>query len=405
MPTLRPYQEVGRDFLASMRHALLADSMRVGKTPQAILAAKQIKSNKTLIVCPAIAVPQWKSEWWRWWPEANHQAVVVSYDGLRNGKDNLLSHEWDLAIVDECHFAKNPEAQRTKLIYSKGGLGHKAKRMWVLSGTPATKSAADLWPMLVAFGATQMGFSAFVDRYCKVNAFTGRIIGTKSYMAPEVRGLLAKIMLRRTLAEVAPQLPPIAFDFLNVELSGPADVKIPDHITDAHLPAWIDAHAALDTEDRQAVATAKVPALVEHIVFALENGLIERVVCFGWHKAPLEALATELQMRGIGVGVITGKTSPKQRAWVQEQFKDGSVKVVVANILAAGTAIDLSAASHGYFLELDWLPANNVQAANRLVNIDKGPVSFDIATVAGSADERVQKVLLTRARELATIYS
>ena len=404
--TLRPYQEIGRDFLAARRHALLADSMRVGKTPQAILAAKTVKSNKTIIVCPAIAAPQWNSEWWRWWPEANHHPTVMSYDRLRINQDSVLMTEWDLAIVDECHFAKNPETQRTKLIYGKGGLGHKAKRMWVLSGTPATKSAADLWPMLVAFGVVGMGYSTFCDRYCTVNRFTGRITGTKVERTPELRGLLNKIMLRRTLAEVAPELPPIAFDFLNVDLAEPADVQIPDHITDAHLPAWVEAHAAIDSEDRQAVAMAKVPALVDHVCFALENELLEKTVVYGWHTAPLEALATELQMRGIGVGVLTGRTSPKQREWVQEQFKRGSIKVVVANILAAGTAIDLSVASHGYFLELDWLPANNVQAANRLVSMMKAaPVSFDVVTVPGSADQRIQKVLLTRARELATIYS
>ena len=57
MLTLRPYQEVGRDFLAARRHALLADEMRVGKTPQAILAAEKVGAQRTLVVCPAIAVP------------------------------------------------------------------------------------------------------------------------------------------------------------------------------------------------------------------------------------------------------------------------------------------------------------------------------------------------------------
>ena len=60
---LRPYQEIGRDFLAARRHALLADAMRVGKTPQAILAAAKLSASKAIVVCPAIAVPQWRAEW------------------------------------------------------------------------------------------------------------------------------------------------------------------------------------------------------------------------------------------------------------------------------------------------------------------------------------------------------
>ena len=376
--------------------------MRVGKTPQAILAAAKIDATKSIVVCPAIAVPQWNAEWRRW--AGPRTPIVVSYDRLRINSKTILAEDWDLAIVDECHFAKNPEAQRTKLIYGKEGLGHKARRMWVLSGTPATKSAADLWPMLVAFGATQMGYSSFCDRYCTFAGWPKRVSGTNPMRVAELRQMLDKIMLRRTLAEVAPELPPIAFDFLYVEPSN-TDIAIPEHITDAHLPAWVDAHAGVDRTDRQAVAMAKVSRLSENVAFAINNGLLDKAVVFGWHTAPLEALAAQLQTHGIGVGLLTGKTSPKQREWIQAQFKTGSVQVVVANILAAGTAIDLSVAKHGWFLELDWLPANNVQAANRLVAIGGGPVSFDVATWPGSADERIQKVLLTRARELATIYS
>ena len=63
---LRPYQIVGRDFLLSHSRALLADEMRVGKTPQAILAAAAA-GGSSLVVCPAIAVSQWRREWQRWW--------------------------------------------------------------------------------------------------------------------------------------------------------------------------------------------------------------------------------------------------------------------------------------------------------------------------------------------------
>ena len=194
--------------------------MRVGKTPQAILAAQEVGAARVIVVCPAIAVPQWEAEFKRWWTRitgGTPYAKVVSYDRLRLNADELLAADWDLAIVDECHFAKNPEAQRTKLIYGKGGLGHKAKRMWVLSGTPATKSAADLWPMLVAFGATGMGYSSFCDRYCTFTGWPKRVSGTNPLRVAELRQMLDKIMLRRTLAEVAPDPPPIAFDFLNVE--------------------------------------------------------------------------------------------------------------------------------------------------------------------------------------------
>lgn len=406
MPELRHYQEESRDFLAARRYALLADEPRVGKTPPAIRAAHKQGAQSILVATQAIAVPQWEAEIVRWWPSGPLPRFRVwSYDRAREMWASGLRGTVDVFIPDECHMAGNPEAERTKMVYGKTGFAQQSGAVWPLSGSPAPKSVASLWPVYYAFGVTKLHYQEFVDRYCTFNKWTGRVIGTNTYRLAELQKMRQGVVLRRTRKEVAPELPDIDFRFLNITPTG-VDVKIPEHITDAHLPAWIDAHAKVDSEDRQAVALAKVPALVEHIVFAIENGLLDKTVVFGWHTAPLEALAAALQARGIGVGLITGKTSPKQRQWVLEQHKSGSVQVVAANLLAGGMAVDMSAADHGFFLELDWLPGNNYQAASRLVSIEKlRPVSFDVVTWPGSFDERVQKVLLTRSQELAKLYS
>ena len=403
MLTLRPYQEVGRDFLAARRHALLADEMRVGKTPQAILAAEKVGAQRTLVVCPAIAVPQWHAEWWRWWPQSNVAPTVVSYDRLRLNAAGLLDQEYDLAIMDECHFAKNPAAQRTKLVYGRGGVGWCAKRLWVLSGTPATKHAAELWPMLRAFGATGMTYDDFIRYFCMVEPFTQRVVGTQPKKIPEVRALLAKIMLRRTRKEVAPDMPAIGFSYLRAEID--ADVQYPEGLADDALLAWLESHPTTDREDRIAVAHAKAKVLEDEIVEVIQSGQIKQTVVFGWHVEPLRELAMRLSARGIPAATLQGDTPTGQRQRVQADFREGRLGVVCANILAAGTAIDLSAASHGYFLELDWLPGQNMQAANRLVSMDKAePVTFDVVTWPGSADDRVQRVLLRRAQELGKMY-
>ncbi len=398
MLTPRPYQIEGRDFLAARRFALLADEMRVGKTPQAILAAKMLNISNIIVVCPAIAVEHWHREFKRWGDRPVWLGLqVFSYDGLRNNADVLLDRRYDLAIVDECHFAKNPEAQRTKLIYGKGGLGWCADRLWALSGTPAPKHAAELWPMLRAFGVVKMTYDEFVYRYCAVNSFTLQITGTKEAMIPELRALLAKVMLRRTRAQVAPDMPAIDYQFLEVNIDGAVDLK----------PGAEDRlDSSVDTEDRQAVAMAKVPALAEQIAFAIENGLLKQTVCFGWHVAPLEQLQFDLHFKGIrDVACITGKTSLKERERIQAGFKAGQIKVICGNILACGTAIDLSAARHAYLLEMDWVPGNNVQAVNRLVSLDKlDKVTVDCCTMPGTVDDRVQRVLIRRVKELSQLY-
>lgn len=400
---LRPYQEAGRDFLAARRHAYLGDEMRLGKSPQAILAAQKACVRSAIVVCPAIAVSHWKAEWAKWWPECRFAPLVVSYDRLRLDAARILEDLYDVAIVDEAHFAKNPEAQRTKLVFGKGGLGWRASRMWALSGTPAPKNASELWPVLRAFGATIMTFPEFVARYCYTNA-DGRVLGTKPTHIHELKATLATVLLRRTRRDVAPEMPEIGFEFLEVTPASPADLTLPAGASDADLLRWIEDRAAPE-DDRIAVALSKVPALVEEITEAMTAGHYRQTVVFGWHVEPLLAVAEGLSKVGVDARVINGATSATHRSAIQRAFHDGHLPVICANIAAAGTAIDLSAASHGYFLEMDWTPGSNLQAANRLVSMTKKePVTYDIVTWPGSMDDVIQKILLRRVKELAKLY-
>jgi SNF2 family DNA or RNA helicase len=373
--------------------------MRVGKTPQAILAAAHVDAKYIMIVCPAIAVPQWKQEIKRWWPENKKVApTVISYDTARRFTWTERTR-YDVAIVDECHFAKNPSAQRTKAIFGKGGLGHHADRVWCLSGTPVTKHAGEFWPMLIAFGGTTLTYWQFCQHFCDYDWTKTKIVGTKQSKIPELRAILAKFMLRRSRKQVAPDMPDIDFQFLAVEPVSRVD---------------LDDGALLDTErehfssgyetSRKEVAVAKALPLVEEIAACLERGDYRQTVAFGWHRDAIQAVRDGLRARGISADQLVGGDSDSQREWFQQEFKNGGTRVLVCQIAAAGTAIDLSAASHGYFLELDWLPANNIQAANRLVSLQKDePVTFDVCTWPGSVDDKVQRVLLRRTREIKEI--
>lgn len=150
---------------------------------------------------------------------------------------------------------------------------------------------------------------------------------------------------------------------------------------------------------------AKAKPLLEEVLSCLSEGQYDRTVVFGWHVEPLKWLAAELTKQGWKAETLMGSTSRSQRERVQHEFQSGQMPVICANILTAGTAIDLSAADHGYFLELDWVPGNNTQAANRLVSMGKDePVTFDVVTWPGSVDDAVQRILLTRTRQLSKLY-
>lgn len=407
MLTLRPYQIEGRDFLASRRFALLADEMRVGKTPQAILAAHKIGAQSLLVVCPAIAVPQWKVEIERWWPSGPlPRRMVWSYDRARMSWEGGLRGAVDVLIPDECHYAKNPEAARTAMVYGKDGFSRHAGAVWPLSGTPVTRHAGEFWPMLVAFGITRMTYEQFCRHFCEYDWTKTKIKGTKQSRIPELRALLAPIMLRRTRKQVAPEMPEISFEFLAVDPVSKADLNVPLSMrSDALLERYVGYGGdSLVDASRKEVAIAKALPLVEEIAGCLERADYKQTVVFAWHRDAIEAVKDGLRVRGISADPLMGGDSSSRRAWYQQEFKNGGTQVLVCQIIAAGTAIDLSAASHGYFLELSWLPADNVQAANRLVSMMKDePVTFDICTAPGTIDDRVQRILLRRSQELRTM--
>lgn len=402
-----PYQIVGSEFLAARRFALLGDEMRVRKSRQAIMAAEKLDLKSIIVVCPAIAIAHWRAEFQRWWPTCTADVEVISYDRLRRSERKEVLKHRDLAIVDECHFAKNPEAKRTKMVYGKGGLGWVCDRLWALSGTPAPKHAGELWPMMKAFGVEPLDYDQFINRYCVINSFTLQIKGTKTEMIPELKEKLKTIMLRRTRKEVAPDMPAIDFQFLEVDPrpNVKVDLNAGSGMTDEQLEAWITANAATDTSNRKDVALAKAENLIEIVDFTLDNHLLAQTVVFGWHKEPLQRVCWGLTARGHRAALLTGDSTQSQRERVQVDFREGRIQVICANILAAGTAIDLSAASHGYFLELDYVNGNNLQAANRLVSLDKAePVTFDVLTWKGTTDDRVQQILVRRANELSQLY-
>jgi SNF2 family DNA or RNA helicase len=385
--TPRPYQIAGRDFLASRRHALLADEMRVGKTPQAIMAAHKIGARRVLVVCPAIACRQWKQEWERWSEALNKdvpEVEVISYNRATIDLPAYSSFRWDVLIPDEAHFAKTPTAQRTHAIYGKNGLGWCAEYVWPLTGTPAPNHAGEMWPMLRAFGVVKCGYEEFLYHYCYYNERQGRVYGNRASKLPELRQIIAPVMLRRKRREVAPDMKEIEFHMLNVDPVKGVDLK-------SETPELVD------TQDRIAVARAKVPELVQEIKGALDGHLYEQTVVFAYHLDPIRDLRDALTGQGISADIITGQTPMVTRGVMLNEFRDKKRQVIIAQILAAGTAIDLSAARHGYMLELDYVPGNNLQAASRLVSMDKpDAVTIDVVNWPGTKDDSVQRTLLRK---------
>lgn len=239
MITPFPFQIDGYKFLTNTPFALLADEMGLGKSGQVVLAAEALNLSKLLVIGPAISRFNWEREFQKFnaYTERNYivvsdggveipssnenTCIVISYD-LAFGKcfEQLSKLHFDVIVVDEAHFLKSLKAKRsTKFFGNPNGLIRRTDRCWALSGTPAPNHVGELWLLLYTFGATTLSYSRFVSRYCTgyEGGYGWIITGNKVEMFPEIRAMLAPIMLRRKVEDVMKQLPPITYEDVLVE--------------------------------------------------------------------------------------------------------------------------------------------------------------------------------------------
>ena len=439
-PRLKAFQVVGRDFLARRSRACLADDMRLGKTWQAISACDKARANRVFVVCPASAVGVWESALKLLSPERNvrtgkaegrrplkQEVWVASYDCVRDNLDDFLEMpRWDVLICDESHMLKSLDAGRTKAIMARYGMAWRTDRLWLLSGTPAPSHAGELWVMARVFGITTMRYDDWVDYFCYRNG-QGKPTGTKRERIPRLREMFAPVLLRRLKAEVAPELPktiiepwPVVANTEYISAMRPfnweADMRAVR--TDEyklrmkldqcqpHKRAQLLAQEANDfSMMRRINALLKTPAVVEAAVNDIKDGGVDKLVIYAYHSDPIRLLQLMLEQEGIRTVSVTGQTTAKGRSRAVQQFNqpDGP-EIFLGQIIAAGTAIDLSVANHGILLERDWVPGNNAQALDRMGGFKQTkPVTIRDAVLTDGIDCVIGETLRRKEQEIAAL--
>lgn len=414
MPELRPHQVVSRNWLAARSRAYLADEPRVGKTPAAIMAARDVGAQRVLVVCPAIVVANWQHEWHRWWPDFAGTVTVMSYDRLvRSGAPDHLP---DLVILDEAHYCKTLSAKRTKAALSMARI---APRAWLLSGTPMPNHPGELFPVLAALWPERLEtipartYYDWLDATCdwqrvSVSMYTTRERVTGVRNPQLVRDTLAPIMLSRTFAEVAGGTEPIWWS----EQFIPPTREVLTTIAEFFAKEGTNAEALLSAIEagrrptgqslptlRRLIGTAKAPLVAEMLLEELEAAPGRKLFVVAYHRDVIETLAAAL--RGV---VIHGGTGPAMRVKAQERFRDDpTVQVLVGQTTAAGTGITLATADEVVMVEMDWVPGNNTQVAMRASLPGKGPVPVRVISLADTVDELVSGVLVRKERMQAAV--
>lgn len=454
-----PYQQEGAQYLASKNQALLADSMGLGKSCQAVVACDHVGATSILVVCPAAVRINWEREFHRFSPMDRNTAVllsgadrpihpgvnIVSYDLIATNEKlrrQLRSMQWDALVLDECHMLKERSAKRTKAIYGHNakspGIAASARRVWRLSGTPAPNNVSELYTHLRSAGVYQRAYWDFVFEFCDGfdSNFGYKITGVKN--VPQLKALLAQFMLRRKKEEVMSQLPPITVSHMVVERS---DVQLDPYFYENWRPIGVKAFLAeMENKDktlkaaistvrsanhgfkaddvlgvleslsnstatlRRYIGLAKLPRILDIITAELIENPELKLVLFAIHKDVIESARVALAKYGA-VTLYGGTPAQTRQKNIDRFMNNPKCRVFIGNIQAAGTGITLTSASEVVFLESSWVPADNAQAMMRCHRIgQKNHVRVRMFSCAGSVDEDVMKTLVIKSRELSKVF-
>lgn len=444
---LFPFQKTGVKWLATRigKGCLLADDMGTGKTIQVLTALP--KGAPVLVVSPAIAKGVWARETKKWrpdltgaflegrgsfrWPQVG-ELLVTNYEILSDSPEGQPV-DGTIIVADEAHILKNFKAKKTKRfqVLSEAVLG----RVWLVTATPLLNKPGELWSVLRAGNLTAEAFGSWKNYFALFNGSLDQYGPVWGEPSPEVAERLQRVSLRRTKAEVLPELPLKIHREITVDIDLPtkklcskiekalaksesynrfsrilgeespssAVVRLIEEDRADQLANYgmlvEEIDQALDTlkrdtgsfeemsKARAALAKAKIPALIELVESFEEQG--EPVVVFSAHRAPIDIFE-----KREGWRVITGDTPPKVRTEIEDLFQAGKLKGVAGTIKAMGVSITLTKAYQAVFVDREWTPSLNDQAEDRVCRIGqtRGVIITNLVAEV-YLDQRVSQLL------------
>jgi SWI/SNF-related matrix-associated actin-dependent regulator 1 of chromatin subfamily A len=464
--TYMPFQLAGIAYMAGRPAALNGDAPGLGKTIQAVGVINADPSIfRVLVICPATLRANWACELRKWlvvpaarlghlapkspretstdpltiglvstaaWPETD--IVIVNYDIAEKLRDRLRAETWDLVVIDEAHYCKNPKAQRTAAVVGReerrgkqdGDEGIRARRKLALTGTPIVNRPAEAWPVLHWLDPVAWPrFWPYAMRYCGAhqNRYGWDVSGA-THLDELQEKLRSTVMIRRLKEDVLTELPAKRRQVLVIPANGAQRVVDAEarawHAREAELEelraqvelakAWDDDEAyeaavqrlteatrAAFTEMsrlRHETALAKVPYVIEHVQTLLDAG--QKVVVFAHHHDVIAAIRDGLA--DAQPVELTGETAMRDRQGIVDRFQtDPACRVFIGSITAAGVGLTLTASSHVVFAELDWVPGNVTQAEDRTHRIgQREAVLVQHVVLDGSLDARMAHVLVEK---------
>ena len=114
----------------------------------------------------------------------------------------------------------------------------------------------------------------------------------------------------------------------------------------------------------------------------------QKVIVF---TAFTDGLKKHKAVLGAACVTLSGDDGPEARMAAVDAFQiDPDVRVIVANLIAGGVGITLTAGTHVIFQDLDWVPANLAQAEDRAYRLGQPVESKKLPRRTGALHDAVR---------------
>lgn len=443
--TLRPYQARGFSWLYKNMQlglgSLLADDMGLGKTLQVIALLQSLKNNgdvgpqqPVLVVAPTTLLTNWKKEIEKFAPQlataiyhgsqrdlkalAGAEVVITTYGTARSDVSKINQHKWQCLVIDEAQNIKNNSTAQSKAIKSI-----QADHYIALSGTPVENRLSEYWSIFDFTNKGYLGTPAFFKYNFAIPIEADR----DQRVLRRFHKMTAPFIMRRlkTDKSIISDLPDKVEINQYCQLT-PEQAALYEGIVEESMKAieandgkarnglvlnlimalkQICNHPAQYLKKGKAdpLLSGKCPLLLQLVETALDND--EKVIIFTQFREMGELLVKILnEQLGLSVPFLHGGTSRAKRDEMVEDFQQkNGAPVMLLSLKAAGTGLNLTAASQVVHFDLWWNPAVEAQATDRAFRIGqkKKVVAHRFITTA-TFEERIDSMIQQK-KELAQL--
>lgn len=447
--TLRPYQERGFSWMyRNLRMgfgSIIADDMGLGKTLQVItlidklLADGELEKHPVLIVVPTGLISNWVQEFKRFAPRVsvhvyhgtgrtlsdfNHNVLLTSYGIMRGDVDKLNAYKWRLMVIDEAQNIKNSATGQ-----STAARKVKAQACIAMSGTPVENRLSEFWSIMDFVNKGFLGtLKQFEREYAKPIQLWGDAEKAERFRAITAPFMMRRLKTDRTIINDLPdkieqndfaQLTPSQAALYESTLreglqaiegvsgSSPQQLfKRQGLVLQMMLYLkQICNHPAqfLKTGSREAALSGKATMLLDLAQSIVQSG--EKALIFT-QFTEMGTLLQEMLYSRLGERPMFyhGGCTLKERNNIVSRFQNNRAdNLLILSLKAAGTGLNLTAASHVIHYDLWWNPAVEAQATDRAYRIGQNKnVQVHRFITQGTFEERIDKMIQSK-RHLADL--